>query len=162
MAAPILISGAMVLADGKFLDRGDVLVERGKIRKIAPKIAARGARVIPGKGLLASPGLIDTQINGGFGFSFSETTPEQVLEVGKRLLAHGVTSYLPTLISLPKEVTRKAIASLVAASKLKGGPRILGIHLEGPFLCPARRGAHRDDHLRPPSVPEFREYWEDA
>jgi N-acetylglucosamine-6-phosphate deacetylase len=162
MAGPTLISGAMVLADGKFVERGDLLVERGKIRKVGPKIPARGARVIDAKGLLASPGLIDTQINGGFGYSFSETTPEQVFEVGKRLLAHGVTSYLPTLISLPKDVTRKAIGNLVKASALKGGARILGIHLEGPFLSPARRGAHREDHLRPPNVSEFRDYWKDA
>ena len=162
MSGSTLISGAMVLAEGKLLGRGDILVERGRIRKIAKKIPARGARVIDAEGLLASPGLIDTQINGGFGRSFSETTPEQVLEVGKKLLEHGVTSYLPTLISLPKAVTRKGIASLVAASKLKGGARILGIHLEGPFLCPERRGAHRTNHLRRPSVAEFRQYWKDA
>lgn len=162
MAGGTLISGAMVLAQGKFLDRGDLLVERGKIRRIAPKISARSARVIRAGGLLASPGLIDTQINGGFGHSFSETSPAQVLEVGKRLLAHGVTSYLPTLISLPEAATRKGIASLAAAARLKGGARILGIHLEGPFLCPERRGAHRTAHLRRPSVGEFRRYWKDA
>jgi N-acetylglucosamine-6-phosphate deacetylase len=148
----------MILADGKFHRRGDLLLAGGKIRKIAPRIRARGARVLPARGLLASPGLIDTQINGGFGHSFSETSPEQVLEVGRGLLSHGVTAYLPTLISLPEETTQRAIGNLVAGSKLKGGARILGIHLEGPFLCPERRGAHRLEHLRPPSLPEFRRY----
>lgn len=162
MAGATLIQGGMVLAEGRILEGADVLVERGKIRKIGRGLAARGARVIPARGLLASPGLIDTQINGGFGHSFSETGPEQVLEVGKRLLGHGVTSYLPTLISQPKDVTRRGIASLVAAAKLRGGAEILGIHMEGPFLCPERRGAHRTDHLRLPTVSEFRRYWTDA
>src|SRR5262245_56522418 len=157
MPQATLISGAMVLADGKFHKRGDILIERGKIRKIAARVSARGAQVIPARGLLAAPGLIDTQINGGFGRTFSEATPEQILEVGRKLLAHGVTSFVPTLISLPRHVTLRAIKNLVAASKVKGGARILGIHLEGPFLEPERRGAHKTEHLRPPSLDEFRE-----
>ena len=162
MAGSTLIQDAMVLAEGPFLGRGDILVERGRIRKVSAGLPGRGARVIRAQGLLASPGLIDTQINGGFGHSFSETTPEQVHDVATKLLSHGVTGFLPTLISLPKAVTRRGIASLVAAAKVKGGARILGIHLEGPFLCPARRGAHRAGHLRRPSVAEFRRYWKDA
>ncbi len=158
MSQPTLISGAMVLADGELLKRGDVLVERGKIRRIAPKIAARGARVIRARGLLAAPGLIDTQLNGALGHSFSEATPERVLEVGRRLPAHGVTAYLPTIISQPRDRTLRAIESLAAAARLRGGARLLGIHLEGPFLSPERRGAHRTEHLRPPSVSEFRAY----
>ncbi len=162
MVGATLIQDAMVLAEGPFLRRGDILVERGRIRKVGAGLSARGARVIRARGLLASPGLIDTQINGGFGHSFSETTPEEVHEVGRKLLSQGVTAYLPTLISLPKAVTRRGIAALVAASKLKGGAQILGIHLEGPFLCPERRGAHRANHLRRPSVAEFRQYWKDS
>jgi N-acetylglucosamine-6-phosphate deacetylase len=162
MGGATLIQGATILGEGPHLDRGDILVDRGKIRRVGPRLSPRGARVIRSGGLLASPGLIDTQINGGFGHSFSETTPDQVLEVGKKLLSHGITGYLPTLISLPKAMTRRGIASLVSAARLKGGAEILGIHLEGPFLCPERRGAHRASHLRRPSLAEFRQYWKDA
>ncbi len=157
MAQPTLISGCMILEAGKFHPKGDILIERGRIRRIGHRVRSRGAKVVPGKGLLASPGLIDTQINGGFGVSFSGASPGQVLEVGRKLLSHGVTSYLPTLISLPREVTLRGIENLAAAAKLKGGANILGIHLEGPFLSPERRGAHRTDHLRPPDLEEFRE-----
>lgn len=158
MLKPLLISGCAVVSGGKVLDRGDILIERGRIRRVAPKITARGARIVSGKGLLAAPGLIDTQINGGFGHSFSETNPEQVLEVGRRLLSVGVTSYLPTIFSMPKRDMLRGIASIVAASKLKGGARILGIHLEGPFLSPKRNGAHQLKNLRLPTVKEFLEY----
>ena len=156
MPPSTLISGCSILADGEFLKRGDLLLEKGKIRKIAPRINARGSRVVPGKGLVAAPGLIDTQINGGFGISFTESSPEQVLEVGRKLLKYGVTGYVPTVISQPLEKMRTAAANLAAAVPLKGGARILGIHLEGPFLSPARRGAHRMENLRLPSVEEFR------
>jgi N-acetylglucosamine-6-phosphate deacetylase len=162
MAQATLISGCMILEAGKFHQRGDLLIERGKIRRIAPKVRAPGAKVVPARGLLASPGLIDTQINGGFGRSFSDASPEQVLEVGRRLLAHGVTSYLPTLISLPREATLAGIRNLAAAARLKGGATILGIHLEGPFLAAERRGAHRAEHLRPPDLEEFKAYAEAA
>ena len=94
MPKTLLIQGCAVVAGEKFLEQADLLIAGGRIRKIAPRIAAGGARVIPGAGLLAAPGLIDTQINGGFGHSFSGTSPEEVLEVGKRTEASMGTSGL--------------------------------------------------------------------
>lgn len=158
MPKPLLVSGAEVFADGETLKRGDILIERGKIRRIAPKIKAAGARVVDARGLLAAPGLIDTQLNGGYGHSFSGATAEQCHEVSRGLLAEGVTSYVPTLISLPRDVMLKGIASLVAAAKMKGGAEILGIHLEGPFLSKAKRGAHREENLRHPTPAELADY----
>ena len=158
MSDSTLISGCAILAENDFLPKGDLLIAGGKIRKIAARIAAPDARRISGRGLLAAPGLIDTQINGGFGCSFSDATPEQVAEVGRKLLGHGVTGYLPTLISLPRRVMLQGIENLVAASRIKGGAKILGIHLEGPFLSPQRNGAHQLKNLRLPTVAEFLEY----
>lgn len=158
MAKSVLLSGCKILTGDGLLDRGDILVSGKKIRKIAPRISAPDARLIRARGLLAAPGLIDSQINGGFGVSFGDASPEQTAGVGLKLLDHGVTSFLPTLISLPYEHTLRGISNLVAASKLKGGARILGIHLEGPFLAPECRGAHPLKNLRPPSIREFRAY----
>jgi N-acetylglucosamine-6-phosphate deacetylase len=158
MTRELLIRGCAVLAENDFLPKADLLIGGGKIRKIASKIAARGVPTLDGRGLLASPGLIDTQINGGFGRSFSEASPEEVAEIGRKLLSQGVTGYLPTLISLPRAQTRAGIANLVAASKIPGGATILGIHLEGPFLSPKRNGAHRPENLRLPTKAEFLDY----
>src|SRR5258706_5555441 len=148
MTDATLIQGCAIVGGNGILPKGDLLIRGRRIAKIAPRIPAGGARVIPGHGLLASPGVIDTQINGGFGRSFSDATPEQVSEVGRRLLSEGVTGYLPTLISLPRRTTGDGIRSLVEASKMGGGARILGIHLEGPFLAPKRNGAHQLRNLR--------------
>ncbi len=162
MFAPLLVSGGTLLCGDGTLRKGDLLLEGGRIRKVGARLAARGARVFPARGLLAAPGLIDTQINGGFGISFGDASPGQVLEVGRRLPARGVTSYVPTVTSRPRRETLRAISNLVAASRLPGGAEILGIHLEGPFLSPKYRGAHRRRNLRAPSVPEFIEYAEAA
>lgn len=156
MSDPVLLSGCRVVAARGVLKRGDVLIEGKRIRRVAPRVFAPRARVMRAAGLTAIPGLIDTQINGGLGLSFSDATPEQVRDVGRRLAAHGVTGYLPTLISLPRKRTLKGVAALASAARLKGGARILGLHLEGPFLSPERRGAHRETHLRRPTLAEFR------
>jgi N-acetylglucosamine-6-phosphate deacetylase len=153
----VLLSGCRVLADGEVLPKGDLLLAGGKIRKIASRIAARGPRVVSARGLTAAPGLIDTQINGGFGYSFSGGSADRAFEVGRRLLQYGVTAYLPTLISLPREETVRGIEALAAIAGRKGGARVLGLHLEGPFLSPHRRGAHQEKNLRAPSLAEFRE-----
>ena len=59
---------------------------------------------------------------------------------GEALLATGVTAYLPTLITAPEEQLKTALEEIPAGTN--GGPRILGVHLEGPFLSPKRLGAH--------------------
>ena len=157
MTTATLIKDCAIATGVDFIPKSDLLIAGGKVRKIAPRIPAGSARVIPGAGLLASPGLIDSQLNGGFGHSFSDASPGEIAEVGRKLLAFGVTSYLPTLISLPRKTTLQGIESLVAASKIPGGASILGIHLEGPFLAPRRNGAHQLANLRLPTLGEFRE-----
>jgi len=153
-----LIRGCAIATGVDQIPRADLLLQGGKIRKIAPHIAAGSARVISGAGLLAAPGLIDTQLNGAFGHSFSNCSALQVAEVGRKLLAYGVTGYLPTLISLPHKTTLRGIRTLVDAERIPGGAKILGIHLEGPFLAPKRNGAHLLANLRLPTLGEFTEY----
>jgi len=158
MTTSTLIRNCAVATGVDFLPKADLLLAGGKIRKVAPRIPAGSARVVDGTGLLASPGLIDTQLNGGFGCSFGTSTPGAVAEVGRKLLALGVTGYLPTIFSLPRKAMLAGIETLVAAAKIPGGAQILGIHLEGPFLSPKRNGAHQIRNLRPPTLAEFREY----
>lgn len=102
-------------------------------------------------GNILSPGFIDIQINGAFGVDFSseKTTKEHVLRVAKGLAKHGVTHFCPTLISCSKDTYKKMIPMLSSIcqhddNSMVSGKRakILGLHLEGPFFCAAKRGAH--------------------
>jgi N-acetylglucosamine-6-phosphate deacetylase len=99
-----------------------------------------------------APGFIDLQINGAFGRQF--TSAEDVRLVRGRLPEFGVTSFLPTLVSAPEEVLVEQIRAVGEATK-GDGARVLGVHLEGPFLNPERAGAHEPKFLRLPSVEEM-------
>lgn len=107
-------------------------------------------------GNILSPGFIDIQINGAFGVDFSsdQTTEEDVLRVAKGLAKHGVTHFCPTLISSSKDVYRKMIRMLgsICQQDKKSmisdrRAKIVGLHLEGPFFCAAKRGAHHLENI---------------
>ncbi|MBW3559968.1 MAG: N-acetylglucosamine-6-phosphate deacetylase [Proteobacteria bacterium] len=94
------------------------------------------------------PGFIDLQVNGGGGVLFNdEPTLEGVAAIGQAHRSYGTTGYLPTLISDDLSVLEQAIAAVDAA--IEGGlPGVLGIHLEGPFLNPERKGIHDPSKFR--------------
>jgi N-acetylglucosamine-6-phosphate deacetylase len=132
-----------------------ILIDNGKISEVGPSVtlkAPAGAQVIDAHGLAAAPGFIDWQLNGGFGMDFTEN-PATIWEVAARLPEHGVTSFLPTIITAPLEVYAQAQAVMT-----KGAPtgysraQPLGLHFEGPFLNPGKKGAHNPAYLRSPSL----------
>jgi len=89
---------------------------------------------------IVAPGLIDLQVNGGFGVEVGQN-PADIDHLSRHLPGTGVTSYLPTIISSPASCYDGVFQAFNAASKTAGA-QPLGLHLEGPFLSPARRGAH--------------------
>ena len=115
-------------------------VEDGKI--IAPQEHADHR--IDVNGLLIVPGYIDVHINGAFGIDFS-TEPKRVAEVAKRLPRQGVTAFLPTVVSMQQENYPSIIEAL--QPKEMQGATNLGIHLEGPFLNPEKKGAQNGEFL---------------
>jgi N-acetylglucosamine-6-phosphate deacetylase len=103
-----------------------------------------------------SPGGVDLQINGGLGLAFPELTPAdlpQLLELLELLWRDGVEAICPTLVTCGVAELRQALAVLREAREehRSGRCQLLGAHLEGPFLARARRGAHPEQHLAPPS-----------
>jgi len=107
------------------------------------------------QGALLLPGFIDVQVNGGGGVLFNDV--RNLAELMRISAAHrrfGTTAYLPTLISDDLEVIARAIA-LIGQALVKRLPGILGIHIEGPFLNPARRGVHDASKFRALDEPAF-------
>ncbi len=102
--------------------------------------------VIDASGLVVSPGLIDLQINGGYGHDLQHD-PREVWDLGCKLLPSGVTSFLPTIISGPPSLTRSMLEALRARPADYCGAEPLGAHFEGPMLSTRHSGAHRHEHL---------------
>jgi len=97
------------------------------------------------------PGLVDLQVNGVGAVDFWTADPDGWHDAGRRLLASGVTSYLPTLTTAPLDRYDAGLERVAAAregARARGEPRIEGVHLEGPFLGEAP-GAHPTELLRP-------------
>ena len=101
------------------------------------------------------PGFIDAQVNGGGGVLFNnDTSVEAIAAIGRAHRKFGTTGFLPTLISDDAEVMQRAIAATRDAIA-QGVPGVLGIHLEGPYLAPARKGTHDDAKFRIPDADEI-------
>jgi N-acetylglucosamine-6-phosphate deacetylase len=129
-----------------------LLTENGRVTGIIPRgdIPVGTARVdLPG--LTLAPGLIDAQINGGGGVLFNdETTPEGIAAIGHAHARCGTTGFLVTLIS--DDLPKSTLAMRAVAAARKTLPTLLGLHLEGPFLNPARRGIHAASKITGPDL----------
>jgi N-acetylglucosamine-6-phosphate deacetylase len=134
----------------------DVLVVDGRIAAVGPELVApAGTPVLDVPGAVVAPGFIDLQINGAHGIDLAHE-PERLGELAALLPRYGVTAFCPTIVSSPPGIVERALAAWRAwtadgtAAPAHAAP--LGLHLEGPMLNPARRGAHAERHLRPPSL----------
>jgi N-acetylglucosamine-6-phosphate deacetylase len=133
----------------------DVLVVDGRIAAVGPELAAPAeSAVLEVPGAVVAPGFIDLQINGAHGIDLADE-PERLGELAALLPRYGVTAFCPTIVSSPPGIVERALAAWQAWTA-EGQPPShavpLGLHLEGPMLNPARRGAHDERYLRAPSL----------
>lgn len=133
-----------------------ILIQNGIVQAIAPAEqlpAPTGARIVRLPEHTAAPGLLDSQINGAFGYDFTEE-PESIWHAAQKLPRYGITAFLPTIISSPPETYARALAALRHPPTNFRGARPLGWHFEGPYLNPQAAGAHNPAHIRPPNLRE--------
>lgn len=131
---------AAAVVDGELV-RGDVEVADGIVRAVGLAGTGRG---------LAVPGLVDLQVNGYDGVDVARAEPGDLVALARALARDGVLWYQPTLVTAPLDELRAALGTIGLAGSLPAPARILGAHLEGPFLSAARIGAHPAEHLLEP------------
>jgi N-acetylglucosamine-6-phosphate deacetylase len=146
---PVALGVSAALCDGELV-AGDVVVQGGRVVAVgAPPPAGRGNGI-------AVPGFLDLHINGLVGVDFLSTDEDGYARASAGLARTGVTGYLPTFITSPLAdyAGALAVAGRAAAAGSEHGARVLGVHLEGPYLSPRWPGAHDPQHLRAPDVDE--------
>ena len=150
MTALTALTGARIFDGDLWHERSALLIEDGKVAAIvgAREVPA-DARAVPMDGLSLVPGFIDLQVNGGGGVLLNERPDlEGIRTICAAHARFGTTGLLPTLITDNVEVTTETIAAGLAA-QAANVPGFLGLHLEGPHLSVARKGAHDPNLIRP-------------
>ena len=127
---------------------GDIAIEDGHVVALG---------LTPGNHGIAIPGLVDLQVNGYAGVDMLSASVEELAAVSRALARDGVLAFQPTLISSETARTKTAAGHIADLSRREqDGARILGIHLEGPFLSPLRAGTHPAERLARPDLEHLR------
>lgn len=143
MSKILFESGTVVLGEGRVADR--LLIEGGRVADAGTDAAGAERVDLAGGWLL--PGFIDTQVNGGGGVLFNDDpSVATIATIGAAHARFGTTGFLPTLISDTIDKIDRAMRATEQAIAA-GVPGVLGIHIEGPFLNPRRRGTHDAAHF---------------
>ena len=145
----MLIAAPALLRDGKVTGPGVVEISDGVITALHERAPADHPVITLDRGILA-PGLIDLHLNGAFGVDCACATQADMAHLSRALAARGVTSFLATIITAPIPDLLASSARLAAMTPVADGADLLGLHWEGPFIAPSRRGAHRLENLAIP------------
>ena len=153
--ATVCIHNGTILAGYARMEHCAVLVEDGHIadvfseRRFEQKRLPADSIVLDAEGAFIAPGLIDSHIHGFAGFGTEDLSVEAILEMSKELGRYGVTAFCPTIYPMSEPDMLAAIGACVDAIGNESGARVMGVHLEGPFISPARLGVQRPEFVRP-------------
>ena len=151
-----LIVNAHVVSPGVDLPKATVVVEKGKISRVtAAKVAAKkGDVVYDAAGKYVMPGFIDVHLHGACGFDVCDATPEAIEKIAEAKLAEGCTSFLPTTLTVGNATLKAAARAVAAYRKNEKFSKVIGIHLEGPFINVKCCGAQNPKFVRKPAIKE--------
>jgi N-acetylglucosamine-6-phosphate deacetylase len=157
----LYIQNATVFTPERRIEDGAVLIDGRQIIDVGPTRQITHppeAKIIDASGLMLAPGFIDLQINGAFGHDFT-ADPQSVWAVAARLPEYGVTTFLPTIVTAPLRIITTAQQVVTDRSATIAARAIpLGLHVEGPFLNPGKKGAHDPTLLRSPDLSAIRDW----
>lgn len=140
---------------GKETALHSVLVKEGKISAVGSLISEIDIDTIEGGGKLLIPGMVDVHIHGANGLDMMDGTEESIMEVSRSCAASGCTSFLATSVTSSLERLLKMIEAVKAVMGREPGAKIAGMHLEGPYLHPKKKGMQNEEYLRHPDIEEM-------
>ena len=151
-----------IIKSGQILKNASLLVEGGRIKHIGYNIPCDNAEVIDSNGeLYLSAGFIDIHVHGGGGYDYMDADAVEYAAIAKHHAKYGTTALYPTTIAASREELIDSLASFeiakATAKSVIGGAKMLGIHLEGPYLAMSQKGAMDPKYIRNPIPEEYEE-----
>jgi len=150
------IINAQIITDKEIL-KGYNLLFSQKIITISKDLPI-WAEVIDAKGAYLSAGFIDIHIHGLSGADIMDATPEAIEIISKSLLQTGTTSFLATTMTMSSYNIQKALSNIKTDADFVSGAKILGVHLEGPFINSIKKGAQNAKYIQEPNFELIKEY----
>jgi len=160
-----LIKNAKIILEDRIINKGSIIFnqENAEIEKVAAYNLKEDEKmeVIDARGGYLAPGMIDIHIHGGGGFDTMDASAEALNKISKVLAEHGITSFLPTTMTMAREEIQASLENIRQA-KEKGteGARVLGTHVEGPFISSEYIGAQNSENLIEPEIKLLRDYYD--
>ncbi len=149
------ITGARIFDGADWHDNMALVVADGKVEGLIAADSPTDAIRVPADGAMIVPGFVDLQVNGGGGALLNDTpTVDAIRTICSAFAQFGTTACLPTIVTDTVAVNEATIAAGIAAWE-QGVPGFLGLHLEGPHLSVARKGAHDPGLIRPMEEPDL-------
>jgi len=162
---PVCIYNGTVLTGFSAMESCAVMIEDGIIsdvfsqKRFEQRSFNSSVQLINANGAYIAPGFIDTHIH-GFGGYGTEDGTEAVLKMSRLLAMRGVTAFNPTLYPSEREHMLGIVRQITAAMGKEEGARIMGLHLEGPFISPERLGVQRPETVSPVDINFMEQLWE--
>ncbi|GAA3411257.1 N-acetylglucosamine-6-phosphate deacetylase [Paenibacillus hodogayensis] len=165
MSERTVITDARIVLPDQVVPSAVVWIRDGVVERIEPgkgPVQEENVRHIDGQGMLLIPGMVDVHIHGAEGYDMMDGTEESVQAVSRACAATGCTSFLATSVSSSLDDLLAMIRSVKGVIGREAGARIAGLHLEGPYLNPKRKGMQHEAHLRHPDIAEMERILQEA
>lgn len=150
----MILKNATVYLEDFEPHRVDLRIDGEYIAQIGDALSGEDVVDLSGKTIF--PGFIDIHIHGCAGADFCDANPDSLHAMSRRLSEHGVTSFCPASMTLPREDLERQFRAAALAMGTEPGAYIHGINMEGPYIADAQRGAQPAAFIRPPDLKEFR------
>ena len=148
-----IVNGKIILPDS--IVEGRALLFDEKIVGLSETVP-EGAEIIDAKGRYVAPGLVDIHIHGYLGEDTSDGSVEGIRKMAEGIVKNGVTAWLPTTMTVSYDDLRRAFNAVRMLMDKKNNPKgaqIMGVHAEGPFINPSKKGAQAVEYIRPADAP---------